>query len=48
VLTFAIRPALFVDDGPDALARLTAQINDEKKARTPAGYSGAATDDDDG
>lgn len=33
VLTFAIRPALFVDDGPEALAGLKARIAADKAAR---------------
>jgi hypothetical protein len=31
VLTFAIRPALFVDDGPEALARLKSQIANDRR-----------------
>jgi hypothetical protein len=30
-LTFAIRPALFVDDGPEALARLKSQIANDRR-----------------
>lgn len=37
VLTFAIRPALFEDDGPEALAALRAKIDAEKKAKKRAG-----------
>ena len=33
VLTFAIRPALFVDDGPQALAELTQRLAAEKAPR---------------
>lgn len=44
ILTFAIRPSLFVDDGPEALALLRAKIMAEKSAgRT----SGSPTDEDD-
>jgi len=34
VLTFAIRPALFVDGGPAALAALEARIAADKKLRS--------------
>lgn len=36
VLTFAIRPALFVDDGPTALATLQARVAAEKGAKASA------------
>ena len=36
ILTFAIRPALFEDDGPVALAALKGRIEAEKKARSAA------------
>lgn len=36
VLTFAIRPVLFEDDGPEALAALRARIEAEKEAKKKA------------
>ena len=33
ILTFAIRPVLFVDDGPEALAKLKARMAAEKGSR---------------
>lgn len=36
VLTFAIRPALFIDDGPKALQKLKMRIEDEKAAKRAA------------
>lgn len=44
VLTFAIRPANFVDDGADALAALKARLAAEKSVRRPGMLS--AQDDD--
>lgn len=41
VLTFAIRPALFVDDGPVALAALEAKITAEKKSEAPINVAAA-------
>ena len=46
VLTFAIRPALFVDDGPQALATLKARIETEKAARRAARRRGDPVPDD--
>lgn len=45
VLTFAITPKLFVDDGPEALAALGARIAFERKAR---GRPSRRSEDDDG
>ncbi len=46
VLTFAIRPALFVDDGPVALAALEAQIAADKNLRDAAKRRGKLASDD--
>jgi len=46
VLTFAIRPALFVDDGPDAFAALQARIVAEKASRAAAKRRGIAVPDE--
>jgi hypothetical protein len=40
VLTFAIRPALFEDDGPAALAALKASVAEEKSAAIHARRQG--------
>jgi len=46
VLTFAIRPALFVDDRPAALAALEAQIAVDKELRDAAKRRGKLASDD--
>jgi hypothetical protein len=46
VLTFAIRPGDFVDDGPEALARLQARVSAEKLAKMAAARRGLPTPDD--
>lgn len=46
VLTFAISPGHFVDDGPEALARLKAQIAAEKEAKKAARSRGLPVSDD--
>lgn len=46
VLTFAISPGHFVDDGPEALARLKAQIAAEKEAKKAARRRGLPVSDD--
>lgn len=46
VLTFAIRPVLFEDDGPDALATLKKRIEAEKVARTAGRRRGAPAPDE--
>ena len=46
VLTFAIRPVVFIDDGPEALAALKQQIADEKGAKKAARRVGASASDD--
>ncbi len=46
VLTFALRPALFVDDGPEALAALKARMAAEKEKGAKR-RSRSASDDDD-
>lgn len=46
VLTFAIRPALFVEDGPEALAKLKAKIAAEKAAKKIPAAEGATASDD--
>ena len=45
VLTFAIRPALFVDDGPEAAAALKARIAAEKAAKATAKRRGVIIDE---
>ncbi len=47
VLTFAIRPILFEDDGPEALAALKARIAAEKEAKRLAKRRGIPVPDDD-
>jgi len=47
VLTFAIRPALFVDDGPEALAALAARMAAEKAAKGVARRRGVPVPDED-
>jgi hypothetical protein len=47
VLTFAIRPALFEDDGPEALAALRARVAAEKIAKAAARRRGQAVIDED-
>jgi hypothetical protein len=47
VLTFAIRPILFVDDGPEAFERLKARIASEKAARQAAKRRGEFVEGDD-
>jgi hypothetical protein len=46
VLTFAIRPGDFVDDGPEALASLQARVSAEKQAKGAAARRGLPTPDD--
>jgi hypothetical protein len=45
VLTFAIRPALFVDDGAEAAADLKARIAAEKAAKVTAKRRGIILDE---
>ena len=47
VLTFAIRPINFEDDGPEALAALKARIAEEKRKRQAAKRRGLIPDDED-
>jgi hypothetical protein len=47
VLTFAIRPALFVDDGPEALAALQARMAAEKAAKAATRRRGIIVPDED-
>ncbi len=51
VLTFAIRPALFIDDGPNALADLKARLASEKAAKKKKAATvkgpGVANDEED-
>ncbi len=47
VLTFAIKPVLFEDDGPEALAALRARMAAEKEARKLAKRRGISVPDDD-
>ena len=47
VLTFAIRPINFEDDGPEALAALKARIAEEKRKRQAAKRRGLLPDDED-
>jgi hypothetical protein len=47
VLTFAIRPALFVDDGSEAFERLKVKIATEKAAKQAARRRGELVEDDD-
>ena len=47
VLTFAIRPVLFEDDGPEALAALRARMAAEKEAKRLATRRGRPVSDDD-
>ena len=44
VLTFAIRPASFVDDGPEALAALQARVAAEKLRQRRSGQAGDEED----
>lgn len=46
VLTFAIRPGDFVDDGPEALAALKARMDAEKEAKKAARRRGLSALDD--
>ena len=46
VLTFAIRPVHFVDDGPEALAALRALAAAEKASRQAARRRGVPVPDD--
>lgn len=48
VLTFAIRPGLFIDDGPEALAKLKTQMNAEKGAKKSDRNDGDVPPDDEG
>jgi hypothetical protein len=45
VLTFAIRPALFIDDGPEAYEALKIKIASEKAAKAAAKRAGPPTSD---
>lgn len=45
VLTFAIRPQLFVDDGPEALEQLKVRIADEQQAKVMARRRGIIVSD---
>ncbi len=47
VLTFAIRPSAFVDDGPAALASLKQRMADEKAARKTAQHTAGIVDEED-
>lgn len=47
VLTFAIRPALFFDDGPEALAALQARMAAERAAKSASRRRGAIVSDED-
>lgn len=46
VLTFAIRPSLFVDDGPEALAQLKERMAAEQQAKVGARRRGPIVPDD--
>jgi Restriction endonuclease BglII len=46
VLTFAIRPSLFVDDGPEALAALQARVASERAAKAARRRRGIVDSDD--